>query len=263
MSQNNDNSVQSLYRAMLLLEELASHQDGCGVTYLSNLTGLHKSTVHRLLNTMLSRGYVEKNSETDKYSLGMKILYLGSAILDRMDIRKIAKPLLEGLCSRTDEVVHLSILDNGEAVYIDKVESPNKSIRMYSQIGKRVPLHCTGVGKILLAWLPDREVEYILDKQGMEAYTPNTITDIDAMKEHLKLIRKIGYAFDEIEHEEGIRCVAAPIYDINGKVIASVSVSGPVLHVTKERMPELTEEVIKTAKSISYQLGYMGNNEKF
>lgn len=257
MAQKNINSVQSLDRAILLLEELAMHQDGCGVTYLSNLTGLHKSTVHRILNSLMVKGYIEKETETDKYFLGIKLLYLGSAILDRLDIRKVSKPLLEELCSSTGEVVHLSILDNGEAVYIDKVESPNKSIRMYSQIGKRVPLHCTGVGKILLAWLPDKDVEYILRKKGMKAFTSNTITDLETMKKHLKLIRKIGYAFDEIEHEEEIRCVAAPIYDIKGKVIASVSVSGPVLHVTKDRMPELTKEVVKTAKNISYHLGYI------
>ncbi|WP_372994625.1 IclR family transcriptional regulator [Lutispora sp.] len=255
MAQNN-NSVQSLDRAIMLLEELAMHQDGCGITRLSSLTGLHKSTVHRILNTLMAKGYIEKNPETEKYSLGMRFLYLSSAILDQMDIRKVAKPLLEKLCSNTGEVVHLSILDNGEAVYIDKVENPHKSIRMYSQIGKRVPLHCTGAGKILIAWLPDKDVEAILRKNGMEPFTSKTITDIETMKEHLKSIRKMGYAFDEMEHEEGIRCVAAPIYDINGKVVASVSVSGPVLHVTKERMPELTEEVIKTAKEISYHLGY-------
>ncbi|MHB1394709.1 MAG: IclR family transcriptional regulator [Clostridia bacterium] len=251
-----DNTVQSLDRMIQILEELALHRDGCGVTSLASLTGLHKSTVHRLLNTLMSRGYISKNSENDRYSLGMRILYLGSAILDRMDVRTVAKPFLEKLCRDTDEVVHLSTLDDREAVYIDKVESPNKSIRMYSQIGKRVPLHCTGVGKILLAWLPDKEVEYLLGLKGMEAYTKNTITNIEDMKKHLAEIRDKGYAFDEIEHEEDIRCVAAPIFDMSGKVIASVSVSGPVMHVILDRMPKLTEEVLKTAKDISYQLGY-------
>lgn len=254
---NNDNAVQSLDRAIQILEELALHRDGCGVTSLANLVGLHKSTVHRLLNTLLARGYISKDSENDKYSLGMRILYLGSAILDRMDIRTIAKPFLEKLCHDTEEVVHLSTLDGQEAVYIDKVENPNKSIRMYSQIGKRSPLHCTGVGKVLLAWLPDKEVEYLLGVKGMEAYTKNTITNIQDMKRNLAEIREKGYAFDEIEHEEDIRCVAAPIFNIHGKVIASVSVSGPVMHVTLDRMPKLTEEVLETAKNISYQLGYL------
>ncbi len=253
---NKDSPVQSLDRAIQILEELALHRDGCGVTSLAALTGLHKSTVHRLLNALMARGYVSKNIENDKYSLGMKVLYLGSAILDRMDVRTVAKPFLEQLCRDTDEVVHLSTIDGTEAVYIDKVESPNKNIRMYSQIGKRVPLHCTGVGKVLLAWLPDSEVEYILGVKGMEPYTQNTITSIEGLKKHLAEIRKNGYAFDELEHEEGIRCVAAPIFNMNGKVVASVSISGPIMYVTLDRMPKLTEEVLKTAKNISYQLGY-------
>lgn len=256
MKVNNDSNVQSLDRTIQILEELAMHRDGCGVTNLANLTSLHKSTVHRILATLMSRGYVSKNNENNKYSLGMRILYLSSAILDRMDIRTVAKPFLEKLCRETDEVVHLSILDGSEAVYIDKVESPNKSIRMYSQIGKRVPLHCTGIGKVFLAWLSDSEVEYILGRNGMDAYTQNTITNIEDMKKHLAEIRSKGYAFDELEHEDGIRCVAAPIFNISGKVIASVSVSGPVIHVTPDRMPKLTEEVLSTAKSISFQLGY-------
>ena len=256
---NTSRTVQSLDRAILLLEELAQHIDGCGVTHLSCLTGLHKSTIHRLLNTLMNKGYISKDSETNKYYLGIKILHLSSAILDRLDVRKIARPYAEELCRSTDEVVHLSILDSGEAVYIDKFESPNKSIRMYSQIGRRVPLHCTGVGKVLLAWLPEEDVEYILKSKGMKAHTQNTITDIKTMKKHLEEIRNKGYALDEIEHEDGIRCVAAPIYNLKGKVIASISVSGPVTCVTKERMPELTKEVLKTAKNISHELGYDKN----
>jgi len=256
MVNNKQTTVQALDRMIQILEELALHRDGCGITMLSNLTGLHKSTVHRILNTLMSRGYISKNNENGKYSLGVRILYLSSAILDRMDVRTVARPFLERLCRDTDEVVHLSTLDGTEAVYIDKVESPNKSVRMYSQIGKRVPLHCTGVGKILLAWLPEKEVEYILSIKGMDAYTKNTITNMEDMKKHLAEIRKNGYAVDELEHEEEIRCVAAPIFDISGKVIASVSVSGTIMHITPDRMPKLTEEVLKTAKDISYQLGY-------
>lgn len=253
---DNDNIVQSLDRTIQILEELALHREGCGITCLSNLTGLHKSTVFRLLNTLMHRGYVSKNNENDRYSLGMRILYLSSAILDGMDLRTVARPYLEELCRNTGEVIHLSTLDNGEAVYIDKVESPNKNIRMYSQIGKRVPLHCTGIGKVLLAWLPEREVEHILRVEGMESYTKNTITNIEDMKMELKKIRDNGYAYDEIEHEEEIRCVAAPIFNINGKVVASVSISGLVLHMTSDRMPQLTQEVLKAAKNISYHLGY-------
>lgn len=257
MANKYDNSVQAVDRAFLILEELAKEKNGCGVTQLSNLTGLHKSTVHRLLTTLMINDYVSKDTERDKYSLGMKILFLASSILDRIDVRTVARPYIEALSKATKEVVHLAILDNGEAVYIDKVENPDKSIRMYSQIGKRVPLHCTAVGKILLAWLSEEEAESILKLKGMKPCTKNTITNIDIMLEHLKQIRKMGYALDEIEHEEEIRCIAAPIFNIKGKVAAAISISGPILHITKKRIPELEKQITKTAETISYQLGHI------
>jgi IclR family transcriptional regulator, KDG regulon repressor len=252
-----DNLVQSVDRAITILETLAKDKDGCRITELANATGLHKSTIHRLLGTLMSRGYVEKCLDSENYKLGIRILLLGSAILDRMDLRNIAKPYIQELSNKTKEVVHLSILDDGEAVYIDKVESSDHSIRMYSQIGKRGPLHCTAVGKVLLADLSDSEVEKIMEQKGMTKYTKSTIDNLHQLKEELSVIRERGYAFDEIEHEEGIRCVAAPVHDRSGKVIASVSLSGPIIHVTHYRMPELTEEILKTAKKISYQLGYI------
>lgn len=262
MSQSSAGTVQSLDRAIILLEELSLHREGCGVTYLANLTGLHKSTVHRILNSLMAKGYIEKDGETDKYSLGIKILYLSSAILDRMDVRKIARPLLEELCRNTGEVIHLSVLGNGEAVYIDKVENPNKNIRMNSQIGKSCPLHCSGVGKILLAWKSIEDIEAILGEYGLGVYTKNTITDIELIKKHLVKVKEKGYAVDEIEHEEGIRCVAAPIFDIKGEVVAAISISGTIMHVTKERMPQLTTDVIKTASEISFRLGYKKNKKE-
>jgi len=237
---------------------LAESKSGSGVTELSRAVGLHKSTVHRLLGTLMRRGYVEKELETENYRLGIKLLMLGSSILDRIDLRNIARPYIQELSKKTKEVVHIAILDEDEAVYIDKVESPDHSIRMYSQVGKRAPLHCTAVGKVLLAALKDEEAEKILRQKGMPRFTKSTITDMQQMKEELSTIRKQGYGFDEIEHEEGMRCVAAPIYDRSGKVIASISISGPIIYVTHFRMPELTDELLKTAKEISYQLGYTG-----
>ncbi len=252
-----DNLVQSVDRAITILETLAKNSEGCRITELANATGLHKSTVYRLLSTLMSRGYVERCVDSENYKLGIRILLLGSSILDRMDLRNIAKPYIQELSRKTKEVVHLSILDNGEGVYIDKVESPYHSIRMYSQIGKRVPLHCTGVGKVLLAGLKDCEIEKIIEQKGMKKFTINTIDNLPMLMEEISRIRERGYTFDEMEHEEGIRCVAVPIYDRLGKVIAAVSLSGPIILVTQCRIPELTEDILKTAKEISHQLGYV------
>lgn len=257
MKEKSDNTVQSIDRALEILEVLTNEKNGCGVTDIANKTALHKSTVHRLLGTLMKHGYVEKEPKSDNYRLGMKILFLASAILDRMDIRRIAKPYLEKISHETKEVVHLAVLDEGETVYIDKVESTNSSIRMYSQIGKRGPAHCTGVGKVLLSGLNEEEVETIINNKGMKAYTQYTITDLHELKKHLEEVSYQGYAIDEREHEEGIRCVAAPIYDRDRRIIAAISVSGPIFSVTVERLVDLIDIVIKTAKEISYQLGYL------
>ncbi|MGE5632594.1 MAG: IclR family transcriptional regulator [Caulobacteraceae bacterium] len=257
MINREESSVQAVSRSLSILEELAKEQKGCGVTQLATATGLHKSTVHRLLSTLMSKGYVSKDTNTDRYCLGMKILYLGSSILDRMDVRLVAKPYIEALSYKVKEVVHLAILDDTEAVYIDKVESPENTIRMYSQIGKRAALHCTGVGKIFLAWMPESQSEAILKSKEMRAYTPNTITNIEDMKKHLEQIRNNGYAIDNIEHEDGVRCVAAPIFDMHHNVIAAISISGPIFKVTEDRVQALVDDILNTAGEISYHMGYL------
>lgn len=251
-----DNNIQSIERALIILEELAKEGEGSRIALLSINTGMAKSTVHRILMTLVNRGYVEKGIDSEKYQLSPKILSLGNTVLSRMDITKIGKPYIEKLSRKTGQVVHLGILDNGEVVYIDKVESPTSSIRMFSQIGKRGPTYCTGIGKVLLASLPDERVESLLRNVQMEQFTETTITTIELLKKELKTIRENGYGFDEMEHENDIRCVAAPIYDINSKVIAAISITGPIIYVTKERMPELIKDILKTAANISYQMGY-------
>ncbi|MTI56008.1 MAG: IclR family transcriptional regulator [Geosporobacter ferrireducens] len=258
MKENNEGTVQSVDRTITILEELAKFKNGCGVTTLANIVGLHKSTTHRLLTTLMLRGYVKKDIGTDNYRLGTKLLLLAGALLDTLDLRTIARPYIQELANKTNEIVHLAILDGEEAVYIDKVESGrNYSIRMYSQIGKRVPLHCTGVGKALLCDMDFRRVKELVKEEDMTKYTPNTIDNYKDFEIELNRIRERGYGFDEIEHEEGIRCVAAPIYDRHSKVIASISIAGPTIYITKERLPELIEQITKTAKDISYQLGYV------
>jgi IclR family transcriptional regulator, KDG regulon repressor len=258
MEERNDNLVQSVDRAIAIMEVLAEEVEGCGVTLISKATGLHKSTVHRLLGTLMSKGYVEQDIDNDNYKLGTKILYLASSVLDRMDIRSVSKPYIRELSEDTKEVVHLSILDGNEAVYIDKVESTRgNSVRMHSQIGKRVPLYCTAAGKILLSWETDEKVRQLLKGTEFIKYMPNTIDNIEDFVSELDKVRRQGYAMDNIEHEEGIRCMAAPVYDRKGKVAAAVSISGPIFYITEERVPVLKDKMLRTCKHISYQLGFI------
>lgn len=248
--------VQSVDRAITIMEELGKFKNGCGVTTLANLVGLHKSTTHRLLLTLMHRGYVKKDIDTDNYKLGTKLLLLAGNLLDSLDLRAVARPYIQELANKTNEIVHLAILDGEEAVYIEKVESARHyTIRIYSQIGKRVPLHCTGVGKALLSGMDFSKVQELLKEEDMIKYTPTTIDNFRDLEIELRKIREQGYGFDEMEHEPNIRCVAAPIFDRHG-VVASISIAGPTIYITKERIPELIEAITATAREISCQLGY-------
>ena len=258
MADIKSNIVQSVERAIDILETLGENKDGCGITVVAKATGLHKSTVHRLLATLMSKGYVNKDMEKDYYRLSAKVLMLANSVLDRMDIRNISRPYIRALCEDVQEVVHLSILDGDEAVYIDKVESSKiSSIKMHSQIGKRVPLYCTAVGKVLMSKLDENRIRELISRREMIKFMPNTIDNIEDFLIEMKKTNLEGCAMDNLENEEGIRCIAAPIYDRKGKAVAAVSISGPIFYITEERLPELKKKLLKTSQEISNQLGYI------
>lgn len=249
------NTVQTLDRALEILETVATEGRGLGVTELSKRVGLHKSTVHRILHTLMQWGYVEKSWEGDKYRLGMKVVDLGSIYLNNIQLKTEALPYLRELREKSQQPVHLARLEGGEVVYIDKIDVIN-SIRMYSQIGRRVPVHCTALGKAMAAYLSLGEVEEIIEKKGLSKITQNTITSKQRFIEELKLTRERGYAFDDEENEIGIRCISAPIFDYRGQVIAAVSTSGPKEIFTDEKICEIKDHVIDTARKISMRMGY-------
>ncbi|MFA1820811.1 IclR family transcriptional regulator [Virgibacillus oceani] len=251
-------NIQSVERSLIILEKLSISPKGMGITELANQLHVAKSTTHRLLTTLMNRGFVVQDEETKNYTLGMKIIELSSLMLEDMNIRSIAKNDLEELGKQINEVVHLCIQENGEVVYIDKFES-DQTIRMHSRIGKRGMMHSTGVGKVILSGMTDEQVRTIITEKGMPAKTHRTITDEEILFKRLHDIRKLGYEIDDIENEEGIRCVAAPIYDFSGKVIAAFSISGPENRMQLERITsELVELVLDTSKKISMKMGYTG-----
>ncbi|NLC63804.1 MAG: IclR family transcriptional regulator [Thermoanaerobacterales bacterium] len=249
-----DNNVQSVERAVKILEEMAKENDGLGVTELSRRLDLHKSTVYRLLSTLVTVGYAEQNPETEKYRLGVKLLYLGGVILERMDLRNEAHDLLKQLSQDVNETVHLVVPDGDQVLYIDKIDTM-KTIRMYSQIGRRATYYASAVGKAILAYSDEKYVEKIIS-QGLIRRTPNTITDPGELKRCLSQIRSNGYSIDDEENEEGIRCIGAPIFGHAGKVIGAISVSGPIMTVTKEKTQILAEKVKKCAEQISIRMGW-------
>ena len=246
--------VQSINRSLNILEILAENIDGSSLTLLSKKTGLHVSTAHRLVNTLKKRGYIEQNEVTGKYSLGLKLFEIGIKKLESIDLRQLAKPLMNELADITQETVHLVILAKDEGVYIDKVEAKG-AIRLHSQIGWRLPLHATATGKILLTHLPKDEVTKIIKKKRQYSYARNTITDLKTLKKELEKIRLQGYSLDEEEYQDGVTSVAVPIKDHTGEVVASMSLSAPV---SRLKIDGKTISLIKKyGLKISTQLGYI------
>ncbi|AKL94153.1 transcriptional regulator KdgR [Clostridium aceticum] len=248
-------TVQSVDRALSILEVLSDYEEGVGITEISSKIDLHKSTVHRLLVTLIYKGYVEQNPNTNKYRLTLKLLELGNKLIDKMDILSVAKPYLQQLKEVTNEVVHLVVREGTEIVYIDKVESDNK-IRMHSRIGTRSPMYCTSVGKAIMAYLSEEEVEGIWQDSEIKRFTQYTITDLQEMKKNLTKIRELGYALDEEENELGIRCIGSPIFAHNGEVCGAISVSGPTIRVTKQAIQNFKNYILEYSMKISKELGY-------
>jgi IclR family KDG regulon transcriptional repressor len=247
--------IQSVDRALSILESFTLDHQERGVTEISKSLSLNKSTVYGLLATLERRNYVEKNAENGKYRLGLKLLDLGTIKRESLELVIVATPFLQDLVDRFQETVHLAIYDAGEVVYVDKKESRNALMNINSYVGKRNPVYCTGVGKCLLAYQPTAEVERIIAK-GFRAYTPSTITDPARFREELDLIRQGGYAFDREEFERGLVCVAAPVRNHHGQVIASVSISAPTIRIDEDRLLGLIKPMLDTALSISRNLGF-------
>ena len=255
------NLVQSVERVSIIIDVLGEFPQGISFGDLSTKVDLSKGTTHRLLSTLAFLGYVRQDAQTKKYNLGFKLVELGNRLLSQIDFRTEARSFLVDLAESTKETVHLVILDQNEVLYIDKVESNSHptGLRMASMLGSRIPAHCSAVGKVLLAALPEKQLDRLVSSKGLPRQTENTITDLGKLKEHLELVRKNGYALDKEENEIGIRCVSAPIHDQRGEVIAAISISVPAsrmkAHVFKKK---LKDQVIGTALNISRKIGYQG-----
>lgn len=247
--------VQSVDRALELLNYLKVEDKGFGVTELANKMGIAKSTVHRLLASLEKQNYVKKLENQGTYVLGLKFIEMGQVVVGRLKIIETAKPLLQKLTNEVGEITHLGMLEGFELVYIDKVEA-NSTIRIYSQTGRRAPLHCTGIGKCLLAYFPEEKLNAFFKEAELNSFTPNTFTKEDELRKELKTIRGQGYAFDNEEHEEGIRCVAAPIFNHQGEVIYAISATGPVSRMSVEKANNSISLVKETAQKISERIGY-------
>lgn len=246
--------VQSIDRAVAILKCFSEKRKELKLSDISAELDLNKSTVHGIITTLKYHGLIDQDEETQKYRLGLYLIELGDIVSKSLDIRAITSPIIADVSKRLNETVHIGTLDDMEIVYIDKVES-SQSMRIYTTIGARNPAYCTGVGKAMLAYLDE---EKILSKlpDKLEAITPKTITNKEDLLKDLAKIRENGYSFDDEENNKGLTCVAAPIFDYSGKVKYGISVSGPTIRMTDDKIKEAIKVVKEAAMEISQKLGY-------
>lgn len=249
------NPVQSAERIFQVMEVLADNGE-MGLMDLSAALGLHKSTVHRLLMSLIYMGYAKQNEATQKYMLSYKIVNMASKVLDRTDVLQVAQPYMERLSDLSGEAVHLVQREDNNILYIYKIEAKVGTIRMVSHVGMVHPMYCSGVGKAIMATLPEDEVQKIWNESIIEKKTDKTITDYAMMQEVLEEVRKNGYALDEEENEKGVRCIAACLYGHQKEVKYAFSISGPTSRMTKERVKELSVDVLKVQEELSRELGH-------
>jgi len=255
MAGKSGREIQSLARGLEILAILAEADQPVGVTDIAQILKVDKSSAFRLLHTLANRRFVEQDSDTRRYGLGLRIVELSRRMLDRIELRGIVKPYLRELQQRTGESAHLAVLSEVRVVYVEQEES-NATLNVNTEVGRHGPLHCTAIGKALIAHLSPEELARVLGQAGLTRYTPRTMTTLRELIPHLESVRVRGYAVDDEEFDSGVRCVAAAIHDYRGKVVASMGISGPSIRVTLERIPELGEIVLQAAGQVSRLIGY-------
>ena len=246
--------VQSLSRALALLERIAASDTGISLSDLATDVGLAASTTHRLLNTLEQHGFAALDADRGVWFVGVKAFTVGNAFLADRDVVTIARPFMRQLMEQSGESVNLAILDDGQVVFISQVQC-REMMRMLVRLGGRAPVHASGAGKALLAALPESQTRGVIARHGLERFTPNTIEDIAALALDLEAIRRNGFAYDDEEHAVGLRCVAATVHDEHGEPVAAISLSGPRARMTDERIARLGGMVLETAETITHAMG--------
>jgi len=249
-------SIGSVQRAFDILDLFDDQNSNLGITEISEALDLHKSTAAGLVYTLESNGYLQQDPATRKYSLGLKLVERAFTVLEQIDVRELALPYLHELRDWRDESVNLAIRDDGHVVYIARLLS-SQALGIRAEVGKRAPVHCTGLGKAILSYLPVAEVEQIIARYGLPAVMEKTITDRKLFLEELSKTRERGFAIDDEENELGGRCVAAAILDHTAGPVAAISLSAPVQRLPMSEVPRYGAKVIETAKAISRKLGYL------
>jgi DNA-binding IclR family transcriptional regulator len=246
--------LQALDRAFAVLDLLANSSVALGLAEIAAALALHKSTAHRFLMVLERHRMVERTT-VGKFRLGLRLCDYGSRAIEQFDLRERAQLHLRTLVAEVEETAHLCILEKARMVYIDKQE-PERSIRMISRVGASSPVHCTAVGKAMLATMPRNQVEAMLTDLHLERFTRRTMTSREALLKELERTSRRGYAVDDEEREEGVRCAGVAILDGRGEAVAAVSISGPAFRVTMQKIPMIADKLMSCVKGIQHDLGY-------
>jgi IclR family KDG regulon transcriptional repressor len=242
-------NVRAVERAMQILSSFDGEHAERGVSEIAQATGLHKATAYRIIMTLLNGSFLERTADGERFRLGLRVVELGLGALRDLDFRQAAFPYMQQLVERFQEICTLGVFDHGQVLHVEIVHSKH-TLTIAARVGRHLPAHCTASGKVLLAFLPPAVVEPILNAP-LAAYTERTITSPARLREELEVVRQRGYALDDEEFEVGIRSVAAPIQDIDGNVIAQMSMPGPTNRLTPERIPEIAQALMEAAEAIS------------
>lgn len=247
-------------RALSMIELVAASKKGLSNSDLSRRLEIPKSSASYILRVLENRAYLQRDAN-GKYRLGLQLMSLTGDALTHLDVREISKPVLLDFLKRSRlPEAHLAVLDNGRAVYVEKVESKTSFIKMDIWVGHRLPVHTTAIGKILVAYLPEDEISAILKLRGMEKKTRKSIVSGKKFLLEMKKVREQGFAIDNEENADGVRCIAAPIFDASGNIAAAFGTSSTILHIDEEILPKIVELIKKSAADISKQLGFNAKN---
>jgi len=249
--------VQALDRAFAVLDLLGESDTPLGLAQVASSLQLHKSTAHRFLMVLERHRMVERTT-SGKFRLGLRLFDLGNRAIEQYDLRDRAQPHLRRLVAETEETAHLCILEGAHVIYIDKIE-PARSVRMITRIGASNPVHCTSVGKAIMAFLPEDRIADILRRTRFERFTHRTVATPEAFRVEIEKTRRRGYAVDDEELEEGLRCIAVPLLDAQRNPVAAVSISGPSFRVTAQKLPAIANQLLQCVRGISVDMGYVTN----